>query len=113
MGSQSVVVCVVNILEARADSRFYRVLLKLLVMGAATGSQWYSVFLAWLYLGFAFVRFKVQQSHVYTHHYWQLGVLCTPSLAVLRVWVCGFQDTAKPCLYSSSAQPEQTETVAV
>ena len=42
MGSQSVVVCVVNILEARAD----RVLVKLFFILAATGSQGYSVLLA-------------------------------------------------------------------
>ncbi len=41
-----VVVCVGNILEARADSRFYRVLLKLLVVSTATGSQGHSVLLA-------------------------------------------------------------------
>ena len=35
-----------NILEARADSRFYRVLLKLSGMQAASGSQGYSVLLA-------------------------------------------------------------------
>ncbi len=36
----------VNILEARANSRFYRVLLKLLVMCVATGSWGHSVLLA-------------------------------------------------------------------
>ncbi len=36
-GSQLVVVCAGNILEARADSRFYNVLLELFVMGAFMG----------------------------------------------------------------------------
>ena len=54
----------VNILEASAVSGFYRVLLKLLVMHIATGSQGYSVLLAWLYLGFVFMGFRAGQSHV-------------------------------------------------
>ncbi len=43
-------------LEARANSRFYRFLLKLLEMHVATGCEGYSVLLAKLYLGFPYIR---------------------------------------------------------
>ena len=46
MGSQLVVVCAANMVEARADSRFYRVLLKMYGMPTTTGSQGYAVLLA-------------------------------------------------------------------
>ncbi len=59
--SQLWFVCL-NILEARADSRFYRVLLKLLGMPTATGSQGYSVLIAWLYLGYVCVGFRNSQA---------------------------------------------------
>ncbi len=42
-GSQSVVVCIGNILEVRAHSRSYRILLKLLGVLATTGCQGYTV----------------------------------------------------------------------
>ena len=42
MGSQLAVVCVAKYPEVRADSRFYRHLLKLLGKHTATGSQGYS-----------------------------------------------------------------------
>ena len=58
----------VNILDGKADSGFYRVLLKLLVMCVAIGCQGYSVLLAWLYLGFGFAGLRVQQSRVCTRH---------------------------------------------
>ena len=45
-GSQSVVVCVAKYPGGKSYSRFHRVLLKLLVMHAATGSQGFSVLLA-------------------------------------------------------------------
>ena len=43
-GKPVVVVCVVNILEARADSRFYRVLLKLEGLSSALGSLGLNVY---------------------------------------------------------------------
>ena len=46
----------VNILEVRADSGFYRVLRKLLVMHTAASCQGYSVLLAQLYLGIAYIQ---------------------------------------------------------
>ncbi len=49
MGSLLVVVCVGKYPGGESDSRFYRVLLKLLVMQVATGSQGCSVLLAKLY----------------------------------------------------------------
>ncbi len=58
-----------NILAARANSGFYRVLLKQLVMDAAISSQQYSVLLALQYLGFAFTGFRVWLCHVYTRRY--------------------------------------------
>ena len=35
------------------------------------------------------------------YSYWQLRLLCTAGLAVLRVCIYGFQGMAKPCLYFS------------
>ncbi len=53
----------------RADSRFYKVLLNLLVMRTATSSQGiYSVLLALLYFGFVLAGLRVRQSRVYTRH---------------------------------------------
>ena len=49
----------------RAHSRFYRILLKLLVMGATTGSQGYSI----LHVGFACRGPKVRLGRVYTHQW--------------------------------------------
>ncbi len=46
-----------NILEVRANSGIYRVLLKLLGICVAAGCQGYSVLLAYLYLGFECVGF--------------------------------------------------------
>ena len=37
----------------------------------------------------------------FAHSYRQLGVLCTPSIAVQRVCLYRFQGTAKMCLYSA------------
>ena len=53
----------INILEARGDSRFYRVLLKLLGMHTATGSQ--GTLYSWsscIYLGFAHVGFRYSKA---------------------------------------------------
>ena len=44
-------------MEARAHSRFYRVLLKLLGVHAATGNWGHSVLLALLYFGYVYVGF--------------------------------------------------------
>ena len=60
------------VLKARAHIRFYGVLLKLLGMCTATGSQGYSVLLALLYLGFSLLGFR-WQSRVYTRQY---SILC-------------------------------------
>ena len=61
-----------NILEARANSRFYRGLLKLKGMHSATGSQGYTILLALLYLGCVYVGFRYGQAVFILVTHWNL-----------------------------------------
>ncbi len=57
-----------NILEVRADSGFYRGLLKLQCIHSATSSWGYTVLQAQLYLGCVYVGFRCGHARVYTRH---------------------------------------------